>query len=510
MVSSLKIGLTRTWEKVLILFGALYVLLPTSPLNMQYSGRDSGVFLYVGWRILNGEIPYRDVWDHKPPIVFYINALGLRLSGGSRWGVWFIELVGLIIAIALGYYLIKKNFGTIPAILSAALWVSALPTMIEGGNLTEEYALPLQFAALWLILDTERSHPQNWRNFAIGVTGAAAFLTKQTSIGVWLAIAIYLIINRLRAYQPARLARELGLIALGSLAVVIPVIIFFASQDALSQFWDAAFRYNFVYSSYKTSLIKHFGAPIFIGIQHFGRSGLLTISTIGYLCALILIVVKKHEFGKFLPLFLIGLIDFPIEFLLVSASGQIYAHYYMILLPVMALFSGLIFWFIHTQLGEEELPRKARVFFTIGVVTIILWTTAFDYVYLASKYHAINSMMIDYLKTKTSPNDFVLMWGAETSANFFAQRKSPSRFVYQYPLYTEGYVDEQMIDGFLDDILRNKPLYIIDSKNPQTPFFEFLIRSDELDRKIAAIQANYRIVNVIGQWEIYKFKEQSP
>jgi hypothetical protein len=62
------------------------MLIPISPKYMLYTYRDSGVFLYAGWRITEGDIPYRDIWDHKPPVIFYINALGLSLTKGSRWG----------------------------------------------------------------------------------------------------------------------------------------------------------------------------------------------------------------------------------------------------------------------------------------------------------------------------------------------------------------------------------------------------------------------------------------
>ena len=43
---------------------------------------DSGTFLYVGWRWLEGDIPYRDTWDHKPPGIFYDQYFGFMVS---RW-----------------------------------------------------------------------------------------------------------------------------------------------------------------------------------------------------------------------------------------------------------------------------------------------------------------------------------------------------------------------------------------------------------------------------------------
>jgi hypothetical protein len=61
---------------LLSLLGTLIVLLPNNPNNMTLPSRDSGVFLYVGWRLLQGDIPYRDIWDHKPPLIYFVDALG--------------------------------------------------------------------------------------------------------------------------------------------------------------------------------------------------------------------------------------------------------------------------------------------------------------------------------------------------------------------------------------------------------------------------------------------------
>ena len=36
---------------------------------------DSGIFIYCGSRALAGDVPYIDFWDHKGPLIFYINAL---------------------------------------------------------------------------------------------------------------------------------------------------------------------------------------------------------------------------------------------------------------------------------------------------------------------------------------------------------------------------------------------------------------------------------------------------
>ncbi len=78
---------------LLLVVLVMAVMVPVSPAIEHTPGRDAGVFLYVGSQILEGKVPYRDVWDHKQPLIFFINAAGLALSGGSLWGVWLAEVV---------------------------------------------------------------------------------------------------------------------------------------------------------------------------------------------------------------------------------------------------------------------------------------------------------------------------------------------------------------------------------------------------------------------------------
>src|SRR5512143_2942089 len=84
----------------------LVVLLLFSPINTPILARDEGVFVYVGRAILEGKIPYRDVWDHKGPLIYYINALGLWIGPNSLWGIWLIESVLLAASLVVLYGLL--------------------------------------------------------------------------------------------------------------------------------------------------------------------------------------------------------------------------------------------------------------------------------------------------------------------------------------------------------------------------------------------------------------------
>ena len=50
---------------ILLLQLALRIPFLSEPLE-----RDEGAYGYIGQRILAGELPYRDVFDHKTPVVY--------------------------------------------------------------------------------------------------------------------------------------------------------------------------------------------------------------------------------------------------------------------------------------------------------------------------------------------------------------------------------------------------------------------------------------------------------
>ena len=231
----------------LIIFFSTIILIPVSPSIEVIPLRDSGVFLYSGSQILHGHIPYRDFWDHKPPVIYYLNTLGLLLGNGSRWGVWLLEVLSLSIAGAFCFSLLKKAFGTLPALLGLIALGSFLFSTISGGNLTEEFALPLQFAAIHLFIQAEEQKGHAWRGYVIGVLLGVTFLLKQNLIGIWLSLLIYLLITRVASRRWHVLIVELVTILLGSISVLLVFVIFFATQGALADFWDAAFKYNFAY-----------------------------------------------------------------------------------------------------------------------------------------------------------------------------------------------------------------------------------------------------------------------
>lgn len=505
MIQRSKKTLGAVWDKALVLVGVLGVLVPCSPWNMALSSRDSGVFLYTGWRIVAGKIPYVHIWDHKPPVIFYLNALGLRLTPDSRWGVWFIEVVFLYLAAYFGFRMIRKAFGEIPAVLSLVLWLLTLISVLNGGNFTTEYTLLFQFATLWLIFNEKRLGSKFLYWFVVGLLGGFAFMTKQTVIGLWMAVAIYITIRSFRNKSWRKWLREMSFFVMGGLSVILAFTLYFYFQGGLEEFIDAAFRYNFIYSTVETGIRSHV-YPMLTGISQISGMGLFQLGMMGYFAALIFLISKRGGNEAWKPLLIIGLINLPIELLLVSVSGRTYPHYYMTLLPVLMLFSSFLFNILQKEILNWKLPKFALISLVIGMIISMGWAGLSRYIYVFTSLHDMQkNNMISGLTERTEPEGYLLFWGAETALNFHTRRPSPTRYVYQYPLYKEGYVTEEKVCEFLDDILLNKPALIVDTGNPETPMFDFPVSSACITEKITQIRNQYRVTDPVDYMTAYRF-----
>ena len=72
---------------LVLLVGIFIVRLPHSPWYVGL-GDDGALFAYGGQRIVEGEKLYEDIWDTKPPGVFYLNALAIGVfaqKNPRRW-----------------------------------------------------------------------------------------------------------------------------------------------------------------------------------------------------------------------------------------------------------------------------------------------------------------------------------------------------------------------------------------------------------------------------------------
>lgn len=224
---------------------------------------DSGFYAYYGKAILHGQIPYRDLWDNKPPLGYYLNALALFIFGQTPWGVWWSSVVWIFGCMVLLFLVLKKLFGSIPAGISSAILLVALmnPQIFQGGNLTEVYGLAPQIGIIGITYLFFADHRKPWLTVLAGVLTACSFLIKQPMIALGCTSIFLMAVSYINEWKIREAFKTAVIFLLGFVGLLAVISIYLQWVGALSDFVNGAllqgfysiggtqgnFRYYFLY-----------------------------------------------------------------------------------------------------------------------------------------------------------------------------------------------------------------------------------------------------------------------
>ncbi len=514
----------------------ILLLIVYLPIFLSFPGRDSGVFLYAGQRILEGKVPYVDFWDHKPPVVYLINATGLYLGTGSVYGVRTIELLCLFLAAAFSFAALKKAFGTLPALCASAIWILNLPNVIENGNFTEEYGLVCQFGAVLLFTLALEKEKHIFYGLGIGILLGIAFFLKQNLVGVWGAIAIYCLYEFFVKKNVGIIKNIFFPMVAGFLLLGFITVGFFVVKHGMAQFWDCVFKYNFCYTAGKSARLRFHS--ICSGMGSF-PAWVSVVVVSGWFLAFLYVKNPSPENNSALFLTVLSILLFPVELLLSSLSGRSYDHYFLSYLPFISLLSGFFIYFIVEQAQSLTFAIKyLKVNPGYFVVFFLMLTAVFTQGKIVHEKYLVNVLntrpdkkeqiiknIASYVAAVTNQGDYVLVWGDEPIINFLSGRTSPSRFFYQYPLVTRGYSSRSLIKEFINDVQNHHTPIIIDTPGNILPPLDEKERStwhlsararaygyskppDLIGKFYDYVGKNYELAKRIGHWDIYIIRKK--
>ncbi|MBQ8071875.1 MAG: hypothetical protein IJ202_13655 [Bacteroidales bacterium] len=238
---------------ICLALGFLFCLkfsLSTSPAyGPSLLSHDAAIFYIIGKFWSQGVVPYLELWDHKGPMIFFVNLLGYRLTG-STLGVFIIQCFSLSVSIFFVYRIFRLRFASVSSWLFSIVSILWLACSYEGGDLTEEYLLPYLTAAFYLIakwIDKYEQSPCDhnpWNAFLLGFVLAFSFLTRLTNAlgacGAMLAIGLVL----LKDQRWNNLFQNILAFIGGFLVLAVPFVVYFYSQGALNEFLFGSFIYN--------------------------------------------------------------------------------------------------------------------------------------------------------------------------------------------------------------------------------------------------------------------------
>jgi len=476
-------SLSNVLLSLLIFLLAVMVLSQANP-GMSVPGRDYGIFSYIGQQITLGKLPYKDAWDHKPPAIFYVDALGLWLGHGFRWGIWGIEFLAVALSIWLSYHLLKKNWGVFPALLGTAAWLFGFYLTLEGGNRTEEFPLPLHFLAILILLELIQNPRNYFYGFTLGLTFSISFLFRANNAMVETAVIATLFLIWLYQRQFRTILMQIIFIGMGVLLPILITCIYFWSQGIFKEMFDGSITYNLFYSSTKFSN----ESILQTGIQNLGV--LAWIGIIGYVFVIVYLLMQWRNDGKISPLCLFLLLGCPIAVIVTDPAQRTYPHYFMNWLPYIALLTGFVVYALLKSLrADHAINVVPESVFLGGALIIALAVMGSTGLAVKNKDAFVNlirrtsiernSVVSVYARENTRPDEQVLFWGGFPGENLMAHRSSPSAYI-TYPLLLDTSLSEEYSDRFLDDLMDHPPALIVDMEYANALYLDPQKRAEQL------------------------------
>ncbi|MBN1475965.1 hypothetical protein JXA47_04355 [Candidatus Sumerlaeota bacterium] len=455
-------------------------------------GRDQGLFAAVADALLDGGVLYRDAFDLKPPLIYWLYETTLVLWH-SAWAIRLMDLVllGLTLGFALALFPRRRQWTLAPLLaLTFGLSQFSLASHWDMAVPDQYLALPV-LVGLWL----RKQHPLSPRmRILCGLLAGVAFWLKLTG-GIYLIF--FLLLDGRDAWR--RGSRSLGRLPLwwgqtilGFLIAVVAVLAHFALHGALRDLWEAAFVYPVHYAGYQAEqsgdlwIAGYNVTHAWRGISIFARHFPLLVwppLAFGVLC-----LIRRRWIAPTIWLAL------ALALLSIAVQRKFFLNHFGAVSIWLALLTALLFETLG-RLARVGCRRRHRlpsavIAWPVGLILILSlavfssvfperlrdlrawweldrtdpasmaqWERRFGTYNLGDYSHRANMLVADYIADITEPGDRIFIWGFEPAVYFHADRRSPSRFLISAPL-VDPPPGTSWREEFMADLEANPPAVI--------------------------------------------------
>lgn len=434
------------WGIIAIIFS---LGMPLSPLTLQCPTIDSAIFLTCARWMQDGLVMYRDMFDHKGPMIYLFDMLGLNFG---LTGVWLLCVFWAVLTTHIVYLICRIYANDKYSFIASVCFL--LMTVITGSdNTVELVAMP--FVALAMLVLMRPIHEKRIVSyvsvFIASFCLAVTFLLKP-NIGASIAfLAMVVLLNLVRIFSFKRFCLYLLSFLCGFAIILLPLYLWLEYHNAWNDYLATFWQFNMEYSSNIKGVSK---------LTSFLQLFFLYIPSLVSWGFILWCIISEWKTPKRVEnLWLLAMLIFT-GIVSTGMSGFRFGHY---LLPVFVIFAI----FIAKAIG---CIWKKYKYILYGVLT--LWCCYFGYKQYQNYKGAVNPAVksnvevAKYIKANTKKDDKVCLYGVDASVYLLSDRKSVTKYIYQTPIFG---IRPSMYDEFISDICHKKPSLLLVGKNEFLP-----------------------------------------
>lgn len=459
-------GLVRFawWTLAIFVFGlvlAIRIRLLVIPLE-----RDEGEYAYAGQLIMQGIPPYKLAYNMKFPGTYAAYAAVMSLFGQTPFGIHLGLLLVNAATVALVFFLARRLISEMAGFVAAASYtiLSVSPTVLGfAAHATHFVMLPVLGGMLLLL--NQNAHARLGRLLIGGALFGLAVLMKQPGIFFAVFAVIYLITKGIRSgVRPKEWILRTMAFGVGVILPLLMTCLYLICTGMFRQFWFWTIDYA---QQYGTLVRLGDVSPFLLGRVSEVIGANWPIWSLGGVGAVTGIWNQRLRAGT---LFFLGLLFFSA--LAVCPGFYFRHHYFVLVLPVVALLAGTGITALAGALPERITAYKLLPLIVTAAVLalpIVQYKELFfefspaqvsRMVYAGSAFpEALR--VAEYLREHTTRGDTIAVLGSEPEIYFYSQRHSATGYIYTYPLMEPQKYARQMQEEMISEIERANPKYLV-------------------------------------------------
>jgi len=356
---------------VVIAVLTLFAILRAPYLEMPLE-RDEGTYLVLGNQVAQGATPYADVYEMKPPGLFYTYALLTAIGGYSFEGARDITLLLHLANAFLLFLLLYRArwlWGALGAMI-AFLSLSMNP-YFHGFALLPEPLMIVFF--LSGILCLQFADGKSYRYVLAGVFLGSSFWIKQNMMFPLMFVGLLLLYRMIQSSD--RDKKPLVYLIVGGLSVPVVTLLPIVFQGGWSDFYYWVWTYP--RNIYTQSISWSSGYSYMMKVLELSWSHLMIWVIAAALGFVFHFGLKQRLYGRATPL-----LFFVFSFLAVMPGLRFYGHYWMIVLPAISIGVGAFFEWVHQLLRLRFEQRLSAI-----AVFVLLLVGSAGHLYQQSKVY---------------------------------------------------------------------------------------------------------------------------
>ena len=329
-------GLGIYYTLFLLIFSAAVITVcsKSSPLYPLNTWDDANCFFTVGKSVANGQIMYKDIFEQKGPLLYFIYAAAYTVSANSFLGAYLIEIITAFVFLYFCARIImllcdKRAVLLLPL---AAIAIYAAPTFEQGGS-AEELCLPMiaygLFVGLRSIITDKPVSRFDW--LMVGITSGAVLWIKFSLLGFYLGCGIFMVFFYIKRKWQKELINFFIFLILGEFITALPILFYFIVNDAADELFEVYFYCNIFI--YPVREVENRFLGLILNIHEGTKSCLYSF---GAGCGII-ISGLVYAFIRSKRMFVFVISSLVTSYLLIYAGGRRYTYYSLILAAFIPL-----------------------------------------------------------------------------------------------------------------------------------------------------------------------------